>query len=283
MLCEKCCLHLFHRFLNIRLQKLNITETKSNSHEARYQECKKVLFSELTKILRMDGDKAEGMLNDDHIKYFDEILLENGIDIKLQSTLLRQRLDHVIQAGNQKFIQILHSGSYNEGHWVCVYHEDNVIHLYDSLGQTLKKEHELFISRIFPENENIMLANEVCQIQEQTYNCGLFAIANTVALIHGICPCTLRFIESEMRPHLIKVFEKRKISMFPYKIIGKDSSQIKTATFNHQIEQHQSDIILRSVNMKNSKKAYEKWFEEFHRDKGASTTDMIDLTKVRCS
>lgn len=234
----------------------------------------------MLQIVECDGNSKKGMLTDDHMHLFNKILLENNIDIQMQPTLYSQRLD-LIQINHQKFIQIIHSGLRNLGHWVCVYHNDNVIHFYDSLGNKLAKEHKLFLSRVFPDLKELMVTEEVCQLQKKTFNCGLFAIANVIALNSGICPCRIKFKESEMRQHLIKIFTERKISMFPFEIFGDENFAPSTVASNHPIEVHKTEITLRPVRMDKCIEEYERWLENFHEKVSESSHPIVDLVEVR--
>ena len=47
-------------------------------------------------------------------------------------------------------------------------------------------------------------------------DCGLFAIANAVALANGQDPGCVRFHQEQMRPHLLECLDSGNIAMFPH-------------------------------------------------------------------
>ena len=109
----------------------------------------KEIFDRMIKILTKDGNNSDSMLSDEHMSHFNDILLENKIDIRMQPTVYSERLDH-IEIINNNFIQILQSGPLKAGHWVVVYHTHNIIHFFDSLGHKINLDQKLFLSSIFP-------------------------------------------------------------------------------------------------------------------------------------
>lgn len=243
-----------------------------------YRNTTKKIFDRMIKILKIDGNDSRSMLNDEHMSHFNNILLENKINIRMQDTVYRARLDH-IEINNNKFIQILHSGAQEAGHWVTVYHEDNIIRFFDSLGQKINVDQKLYLSRIFPNFKEIIVVEELCQIQKKAFNCGLFAIANTVSLLFGVCPCRVQFIESEMRIHLMRIFYERRISMFPHEFLNCDVDQ---AHFNHPINDHAAQCPIKTVGMEECAELFENWRERFFEENDQRPPQQfIDLTKVR--
>lgn len=161
---------------------------------------------DLLRILRLDGNSRDSMLNDLHIFEFMKFVTF----LNMQATTLLDALE-VIESNpeGREFVQILFSGPNNAGHWICVWYDVqfNVLRIYDSLNLGLHKDHKKFISRIFPNNEQINVTYETVQQQQQYYNCGLFAMAFTTSIAFGICPCNIIFDESKMRDHACKMFE----------------------------------------------------------------------------
>ena len=51
--------------------------------------------------------------------------------------------------------------------------------------------------------------------QRNGEDCGLFAIANAVAIASGIDPCKIKLIDHFLRTHLIKCFEEGIMTLFP--------------------------------------------------------------------
>ena len=59
-------------------------------------------------------------------------------------------------------------------------------------------------------------------VQQQfgSSDCGLFAIAFTVHLAFGDDPQHIAFEQSQMRPHLLKCFQRKKMEPFPHKKVA---------------------------------------------------------------
>lgn len=85
-------------------------------------------------IGRDDYSGYRSMLHDNHIFVFNTFFSQQ-INFNIQPTIFLQRT-HRIQPYENKdnFIQILHSGNNEADHWICVYYENNNLHVYDSLN-----------------------------------------------------------------------------------------------------------------------------------------------------
>ena len=55
-----------------------------------------------------------------------------------------------------------------------------------------------------------------CDSQTNGSDCGVFALANAVALCHGLDPSEIHYIVPEMRSHLVTCMESRRFTPFPY-------------------------------------------------------------------
>ena len=173
------------------------------------------------------------MLNDEHILEFNNIF-KNCSSFNMQSSLLVQKPYNIISTPiNSEYIQLLFSGNSEKGHWVCMYYSNNIIHIYDSLNaKCVKEEDKVFINRLFPNNPELKITFETVQSQTNSYDCGIFAIAFAISILFNICPCSLSFDITQMRLHLLKIFETRTIRMFPlshnsaYEYINYDFSLI---------------------------------------------------------
>ena len=132
-----------------------------------------------------------------------------------------------------EYIQLLFLGNSENGHWICMYYSNNIIHIYDSLNvECLKEEDKVFINRLFPNNPELKITFETVQSETNSYDCRIFAIAFAISILFNICPCSLSFDISQMRLHFLKIFETRIIRMFPlsqnsaYEYINYDYSLI---------------------------------------------------------
>ena len=93
-----------------------------------------------------------------------------------------------------------------------MYYINKIIHIYDSLNvKCLKEDDKVFINRLFPNNPELKITSETVQSQTNSYNWEIFAIAFAIFILFNICPCSLSFDISQMRLHLLKIFETRTI------------------------------------------------------------------------
>lgn len=163
-------------------------------------------------IIEKDGNRSESMLNDLHIFEFAKFIPH----LNIQPTIFLSSLNNIVPFQiNEEFIQILFRGPNDSGHWICVWYDKHILRIYDSLNEGLHHDHKLYINRLFPNSDNIKIVYKKVQIQHQSYNCGLFAIAFATCIAFGICPCNVKFDEFKMRNHLKSMFLENKISMFP--------------------------------------------------------------------
>ncbi|XP_069811948.1 uncharacterized protein [Dendropsophus ebraccatus] len=117
-----------------------------------------------------------------------------------------------------EIIQIHHVGA----HWLVSHRLRKDVTIYDSMAVTtfsdsLKKQIIKLYKPLFDgENEVLKVKSICCQKQKGASDCGLFAIANALALLEGINLKKIQFIQADMRPHLVSCLEKGQLVMFPY-------------------------------------------------------------------
>ena len=56
-----------------------------------------------------------------------------------------------------------------------------------------------------------------CQKQCGSNDCGLFSIANATAIANGIDPMKLKYIQGDIRMHLLQCFRQGLMTIFPFK------------------------------------------------------------------
>ena len=154
-----------------------------------------MVFTEIDKLILIGKENYSGeksMLNDNHIEEFNSII-KTCINFSMQSTLLLQRPQNIVPVSrNEEYLQILFSGNSELGHWIFIWYFDNIIHIYDSLNSKhLNSDQMIFINRLFPNKINLQIVFETVQDQNNTYDCGIFAIAFAVSIIFNSCPCVL--------------------------------------------------------------------------------------------
>ena len=143
--------------------------------------------SDFWRILSLNGDDNESMLTDDHMYYFQNLI----INFNMQNTNFKELIYNIERnPPGRLFIQILFSGPNNAGHWICVWYDGRALHVYDSLNGKLNYDHKKYINRLLPNIENIPTIYEIVQIQSKSFDCGVFAIVFATCITKNICPCS---------------------------------------------------------------------------------------------
>ena len=134
----------------------------------------------------------------------------------LQDVLHCQTMGFDVESG--EFVQILHNGN---GHWITVSNiggKHQEIEVFDSLYVPITDSVKMRVACLLCTQEpQITLIHKNVQMQSGSADYGLFSIAFATALIFAKQPGEFLFNQSEMRPHLIKCFENKQMSMFPIK------------------------------------------------------------------
>ena len=112
-------------------------------------------------------------------------------------------------------IQIHFTG---QAHWVTSAYNGGQFD-YDSCVTALMKSLNAQLKQIYRgkvEKNGSLIINEMSvQQQENSYDCGLFAIAFAFHLAQGDEPSALNFDCKKLRQHLVECFEKEVLSPFP--------------------------------------------------------------------
>ena len=131
---------------------------------------------------------------------------------------------------NQPYVQISLT---QNNHWICfsnivrkpvltasqkkvVAEGEVVATVYDSMNRTVQTDTKTRIRELIStphQKPYIYVASY--QKQPGDSECGLFAIASSIALLSGKTPSKLCYNVSVMRAHLLKCFEERKMTPFP--------------------------------------------------------------------
>ncbi|XP_078695173.1 uncharacterized protein LOC144924097 [Branchiostoma floridae x Branchiostoma belcheri] len=158
-------------------------------------------------------------LSDQHINFAQDLLkneyphLAHGFG----DTLLLAHEHHSAPATSE-CIQIHHA----ERHWVLSTTIGGTVTVYDSLpchsvSVTLGKQIVNLYKGYAVEDGTIPIKVVCAQKQQGSNDCGLFAIANAVALAQGISPTDVWFEQDKMRQHLENCFSTQTITMFPHR------------------------------------------------------------------
>lgn len=91
--------------------------------------------------------------------------------------------------------------------------------VYDISGipETLRQQIVKLYTPLFKGVNKVLTLNYLCsQTQEGGADCGLFAIANCLALANKMDPMKMNFSQDKMRSHLIRCIENEKFEIFPF-------------------------------------------------------------------
>ena len=90
------------------------------------------------------------------------------------------------------------------------------IRIYDSLYTSVSHDKVTTIAHLLRSNtESIAINIMDVGRQRGTQDCGLFAIAFLTSLSFGEDPTKVIFDQEEMRSHLVKCFENKRMEIFP--------------------------------------------------------------------
>ena len=216
-----------------------------------------VLSQEDKHILKGIGQYSgsSSQLNDNHIFEFNKIL-KTYTKFDMQCTINMRRLSNIKPVDiNNDFIQLLFSGSSENGHWICIWYTNFVIHVFDSLNKhSLDNDHIIVLNRMFPNKGNISIIFENVQNQKNPYDCGVLSIAFAVAIVFQQSPCTVQFVINEMQKHLYKMYETYDLLPFPISAKNFECMQHNnrvfqlTSIFSHvNIDQLEAEYIKRLI------------------------------------
>ena len=120
------------------------------------------------------------------------------------------------------FIQILHV---HDSHWITTSNVNakdqgvytDCIHVYDSAMPLKVNPRIKQVVCSFYKCPSDTLRFEIMniQVQNNSYDCGLFAVACATSIVHGVDPVLCQWDRSKMREHLICSFENKELTPFP--------------------------------------------------------------------
>ena len=97
-------------------------------------------------------------------------------------------------------------------HWVTLSSISGKVVIYESLyrmvNESLKWQLVYTYKELCKDDRSLDITVVLQQQQKGTSDCGLFCIANSVALANGIDPSTVSWDQNKMRDHLYKCFEQ---------------------------------------------------------------------------
>ena len=156
----------------------------------------------------ISGDK----LNDKHINFAQMLIKQQFKHLEgLKYPVVLSSLKCFSTTTN--VLQILHT---QEGHWIfasTIRCAEGEINVYDSLYRSVEASTANLIAKLFGK---AALKMKTCPRQLGDKDCGVFAIAICAAIVHGINLEGIKFVQDNMRQHLLLCFEQQHLSPFPY-------------------------------------------------------------------
>ena len=105
-------------------------------------------------------------------------------------------------------------------HWVVSSVSNGKITVYDSMLPNITLQLSCQLLHLYGDKEDvhkpIRVTVTMCQQQMGESDCGLFAIANALALAKDVSLQNIKFLQSHMRSHLHQRFKNQLLTMFPH-------------------------------------------------------------------
>ena len=175
----------------------------------------------LERFRKLISDIKNGeKLSDEHINAASQLLRGQFEDLQeLCSPVLGQKLsfpkfEWASGYAGYAYFQILHTGS---DHWIAIKAiSESEVYVYDSIFMqptyyTLKQ----IASILHAPSSQILLHLERVQMQSNSVDCGVYAIAFLTDLCYGKDPASCRYASTEICNHLVTCFENGHMTPFP--------------------------------------------------------------------
>ena len=164
--------------------------------------------------------KKTSWLCDDHIDYA-SLLLRKLNPLIGGLFNVDQGVKKYPKAACEKWVQLLHNGREQGGHWVCAafgfsFFPPGQVVIYDSLSSSPNSFVVGSVASLIQTQETfftLQLATASQQINH--YDCGVYAIAFATALMFDTDPSKITFDSQNMRQHLIECFTRQNLTSFP--------------------------------------------------------------------
>eukprot|EP00794_Sanderia_malayensis_P008388 gene8388-9286_t len=172
----------------------------------------------LTESLRDTLIHPLGWLTDQLLDAAQHLIRVKGLGIAgpYNITAMTHHRNIMIEQAREQAIQCHNIGH----HWVTSSTISGSIIVYESfstnLNEALKRQLVHMCRYMSKDDGQPDVTVVLQQKQKGGSDCDLFAIANAVTLSSGVDPGSVVWEQNKMRPHLLKGYEKQKISMFPH-------------------------------------------------------------------
>ncbi|KAJ8682316.1 hypothetical protein QAD02_018108 [Eretmocerus hayati] len=163
-------------------------------------------------------------LGDQHVDKFHQLITITTSTVP-RSTLYCNKLERVksISRGTQH-VQIIHCSTdgcskCEGGHWICFFYNGESFFIYDSLNfKSLYRNAEMFIRALCPFFDEVPIYFPDVQYQINDKDCGPHAMAMATSVIFGEDPCSVDYILSDLRPHILSMFCNNMMQLFPRRV-----------------------------------------------------------------
>ena len=167
--------------------------------------------------------ETSSWINDNIIYAAQQLLKKSALGLEgLQSSQCGQKFTFKVVGLQSKYLQVLHVGG---NHWIAISNIDlnrgkgvsDRVFIYDSLQlKNIALETKQQICALMPPSTKYIRLDVMNTMrQPNTYDCGLFAIANITEMALGHNPGKCVWDVDNMRLHLISCFNKQKLDRFP--------------------------------------------------------------------
>ena len=125
----------------------------------------------------------------------------------------------LVTPATTEFVQIVNSGA----HWVCLSTIGCVlgeVKLFDSLYDRVNSIIRLHACRMLMHaGKSLTISSQKCQIQNNSSDCGLFALAFVTSICFGEDPSNISYDQPKLRQHFVHCLEKGEITLFPKSVL----------------------------------------------------------------
>ena len=195
--------------------KMNNNEKIENSEEC-WVDIQGIKLSYAQKDVLLN---LNGWLSDDHIDAAQKLIGDLGTGVGGLNTVVAVTYSNKLINIPENITQAIQC--HNIGHhWVVSTSITGEIVVFESmstnLNSSLKRQLQNVYKNLQEQDGSLNVKVILQQHQKGSSDCGLFAVANAVALANGVNPCSVTWLQEKMRVHLVKCFEEQKIKMFPH-------------------------------------------------------------------
>ena len=214
--------------------RYTILMSKLNQHRGKLKyklnKKKNKKIDKLTTHEIVSKDTNQFWIPDLHLSFEDQSIIQNGDEltdhhIYIALTILQTQFPHIytqppslVQASGFEYcpfetIQIINNESF---HWILLSSIGGLVTIFDSLNTTPTDSALQQIKQLFSPDDLLPPYQQTSCIQQHgSKDCGVFAIAYAVDLLHHNQPNSITYDQQKMRAHLLTCFQNKFFTPFP--------------------------------------------------------------------